>query len=76
MAIIKYSIIKVTEISTASSKTKSPATLNIIANKNKMERMGSRAVIERVAKTTIIDATRKNVIAWVILNSPEPGTPK
>ena len=69
-------MIKVTEISTASSKTRSPATLNIIANKNKKERMGSRAVIERVAKTRIIDAKRKKVITWVILNSPEPGTPK
>ena len=67
---------KVTEISTASSKTRSPATLNIITNKNKIERMGSRAVIERAAKTTIIDAKRKNVITWVILNSPESGAPK
>ena len=69
-------MIKVTEISTASSKTRSPATLNIIANKNKKERMGSRAVIERVAKTRIIDAKRKKVITWVILNSPESGIPK
>jgi hypothetical protein len=38
--------------------------------------MGSRAVIERTAKTTIIDAKRKNVITWVILNSPESGTQK
>jgi hypothetical protein len=41
-----------------------------------MERMGSRAVIEKVAKTRIIDAKRKKVITWVILKSPESGTPK
>ena len=38
--------------------------------------MGSRAVIERVAKTRITDAKRKKVITWVILNSPESGTHK
>ena len=53
--IVKYSISNVTEISIASSKTKSAATLNIIANKNITERMGSRAVIERTENATIIE---------------------
>ena len=70
---VKYSISNVTEISIASSKTKSAATLNIIANKNITERMGSRAVIERTENATIIEAKRKKVSALVIVNSPEPG---
>ena len=70
---IKYSISNVTEISIASSKTKSAATLNIIANKNITERMGSRAVIERTENATIIEAKRKKVSALVIVHSPEPG---
>ena len=70
---VKYSIINVTEISIASSKTKSAATLNIIANKNITERMGSRAVIERTENATIIEDKRKKVSALVIVNSPEPG---
>ena len=52
--IVKYSISNVTEINIASSKTKSAATLNIIANKNITERMGSRAVIERTENVKII----------------------
>ena len=70
---VKYSIINVTEISIASSETKSAATLNIIANKNITERMGSRAVIERTENATIIEAKRKKVSALVIVHSPEPG---
>ena len=70
---VKYSISNVTEISIASSKTKSAATLNIIANKNITERMGSRAVIERTENATIIEAKRKKVSALVIVHSPEPG---
>ena len=70
---VKYSISNVTEISIASSKTKSAATLNITANKNITERMGSRAVIERTENATIIEAKRKKVSALVIVNSPEPG---
>ena len=70
---VKYSISNVIEISIASSKTKSAATLNIVANKNITERMGSRAVIERTENATIIEAKRKKVSALVIVNSPEPG---
>ena len=70
---VKYSISNVTEINIASSKTKSAATLNIIANKNITERMGSRAVIERTENATIIEAKRKKVSALVIVHSPEPG---
>ena len=71
--IVKYSISNVTEISIASSKTKSAATLNIIANKNITERMGSRAVIERTENVKIIEAKRKKVSALVIVHSPESG---
>ena len=70
---IKYTISNVTEISIASSKTKRAATLNIIANKNITERMGSRAVIERTENATIIEAKRKKVSVLVIVHSPEPG---
>ena len=70
---VKYSISNVTEISIASSKTKSAATLNIIANKNITERMGSRDVIERTENATIIEDKRKKVSALVIVHSPEPG---
>ena len=68
---IKYSINNVTEISIASSKTKSAATLDITANKNITERIGSRVVIERTENTTIIGAKKKKVSAWVIVHSPE-----
>ena len=70
---VKYSITNVTEISIASSKTKSAATLNIIANKNITERIGSRAVIERNENTIIRKAKRKEVSALVIVHSPESG---
>ena len=70
---VKYSISNVTEISIASSKTKSAATLNIIANKNITERIGSRAVIERTENAIMIDAKRKKVSALVIVHSPESG---
>ena len=66
--IVKYSISNVTEINIASSKTKSAATLNIIANKNITERMGSRAVIERTENATIIEDKRKKVSALVIVH--------
>ena len=70
---VKYSISKVIEISIASSKTKSAATLNIIANKNITERIGSRAVIERNENAIIRKAKRKKVSALVIVHSPESG---
>ena len=70
---VKYSVSNVTEISIASSKTKSAATLNIIANKNITERIVSRAVIERTANAIIIEAKRKKVSALVIVHSPESG---
>ena len=70
---VKYSISNVTEISIASSKTKSAATLNIIANKNTTERIGSRAVIERNENAIIRKAKRKKVSALVIVHSPESG---
>ena len=70
---VKYSITNVTEISIASSKTKSAATLNIIANKNITERIGSRAVIERNENAIIRKAKRKKVSALVIVHSPELG---
>ena len=70
---VKYSISNVTEISIASSKTKSAATLNIIANKNITERIGSRAVIERNENAIIRKAKRKKVSALVIVHSPESG---
>ena len=70
---VKYSISNVTEISIASSKIKSAATLKIIANKNITDRMGSRAVTERTENATIIEVKRKKVSALVIVNSPEPG---
>ena len=70
---VKYSISNVTEISIASSKTKSAATLNITPNKNITERIASRAVIERTEKATMIDARRKKVSALVIVHSPELG---
>jgi hypothetical protein len=70
---VKYSISNVTEINIASSKTKSAATLNITPNKNIIERIESRAVIERTEKATMIDAKRKKVSALVIVHSPELG---
>ena len=70
---VKYSIINITEISIASSKTNSAATLNMIANKNITERIGSRAVIERTENATIIEAIREKVSALVIVHSPESG---
>ena len=70
---VKYSISNVTEISIASSKMKSAATLKIIANKNITDRTGSRAVTERTENTIIIEVKRKKVSALVIVNSPEPG---
>jgi hypothetical protein len=41
-----------------------------------MERMGSRAVIERAAKAIIIDAKRKKRDYMGHLNSPESGATK
>ena len=70
---VKYNISSVTEISIASSKTKSAATLNITPNKNTTERIVSRAVIERTEKAIMIDAKRKKVSALVIVHSPESG---